>query len=167
MKQYRKPYRKPVDSLRLIDSQGSQLGIFSYNEALKKAQEQGLDLVEISPKANPPVYKIMDHGKFKYEQTKQQKKNKTKQVKVLLKEIKLHPKTDMNDYSYRLERAKQWISKGYKVKVTIEFKGREMAHQEYGMRWFDQIKKDMQGIAKMDSPNKKEGRRFHIILSPN
>jgi len=157
-------YNTPT--VRVIDQNNNQMGIIPTREAVKQAKDLGYDLVEVSPSAKPPVCKIQDYGKFKYEKAKKDKAEKAKQVVAKLKELKLHPRTDDNDYSYRLKMGKEFLAKGCKLKVTVVFKGREMAHKEYGGRWIKQIEEDLKEFAKVDSPSKQEGRNMSIIFSP-
>ena len=155
-----------TSKVRVIGPNGEQLGIFSASEALAKAREVGLDLVEVSPSANPPVCRILDYGKYKYEEAKKNKAAKAKQHVIKTKEIKFHPKTDVNDYSYRLERGKEFIAKGYKLKATVVFRGRELDHMEYGSRWLKQMVKDLKDIAETEEPIKREGRNMSTIFAP-
>jgi translation initiation factor IF-3 len=155
-----------TETVRVIGHDGQQIGILRTSEALSKAKSLGLDLVEVSPNAKPPVCRVMDYGRYKYEEAKKNKASKAKQHVVKTKEIKLHPKTDINDYTYRLERGKTFLAKGYKLKATVVFRGREMAHMEYGGRWLKQMEEDLKGISHVDSPIKQEGRNMSIIFSP-
>lgn len=152
--------------VRVIDFDGSQLGIMKTRDALERAKETGYDLVEVSPTAKPPVCKIIDYGKYKYEEEKKKKLAKSKQQVIKVKEIKLHPKTDEHDYKYRLENGKKFLSKGHKLKVTVTFKGRELTHIEYGSRWLVQMEEDLNGIATTESPITKEGRNMSVIFAP-
>jgi translation initiation factor IF-3 len=133
---------------------------------LEKARERGLDLVEVSGAANPPVCRIMDYGKYKYEVSKKQKASKAKQHIIKVKEIKFHPKTGENDYNYRLEQAKEFLEKGFKVKATVTFRGREMAHLEYGARWLKRMTADLEGLGLPEGGNTQEGRNVTIIFAP-
>ena len=155
-----------TEEIRVIGANGEQLGVLSVHKAMEHAKEAGLDLVELSPNARPPVCKILDHGKYKYEEAKKAKAAKAKQHIVKLKEIKLHPRTDVNDYNYRLEQGKQFLAKGYKLKATVVFRGREMAHQEYGGRWLHQMVEDLEGIAEVEAPIKQEGRNMSTVFAP-
>ena len=150
----------------MIDADGTQLGVVDLAKARDVAESRGLDLVEVSPTAKPPVCRILDYGKYKYEEAKKTKAAKAKQHIIKTKEIKLHPKTDTNDYSYRLERGKEFLAKGYKLKVTVVFRGRELAHLEYGSRWLTKIQEDLQGFAEPEVPIKKEGRNMSTIFVP-
>jgi translation initiation factor IF-3 len=155
-----------TESVRVIDVDGEQLGVLDTKIALHKAKDQGLDLVEVSPNAKPPVCRILDYGKFKYEEAKKAKAAKARQHVVKLKEVKFHPRTDYNDYRYRLERGKEFLEKGCKLKATVVFRGREMAHMEYGGRWLKQMQEDLEGIAGPESPIKQEGRNMSVIFAP-
>lgn len=152
--------------IRVIDHDGKQLGVLTVPAALEKARERGLDLVEVSGAANPPVCRIMDYGKYKYEVSKKQKASKAKQHIIKVKEIKFHPKTGENDYNYRLEQAKEFLEKGFKVKATVTFRGREMAHLEYGARWLKRMTADLEGHGTPEGGNTQEGRNVTIIFAP-
>jgi translation initiation factor IF-3 len=152
--------------IRVIDHDGKQLGVLTVPQALEKARERGLDLVEVSGAANPPVCRIMDYGKYKYEVSKKQKASKAKQHIIKVKEIKFHPKTGENDYNYRLEQAKEFLEKGFKVKATVTFRGREMAHLEYGARWLKRMTADLEGLGLPEGGNTQEGRNVTIIFAP-
>ena len=134
-----------VSEVRVVDYDGTQLGVISVPQALEKAKERQLDLVEVSPNSAPPVCRIMDFGKYKYEIQKKLKVSKSKQHIIKVKEIKFHPKTGENDYNYRLVQAKEFLEKGFKVKATVVFRGREMAHMEYGARWLKKMTVDHHG----------------------
>ncbi len=152
--------------IRVIDHDGKQLGVLTVPAALEKARERGLDLVEVSGAANPPVCRIMDFGKYKYEVSKKQKASKAKQHIIKVKEIKFHPKTGENDYIYRLEQAKEFLDKGFKVKATVTFRGREMAHLDYGARWLKRMAKDLDGLGLAEGGNTQEGRNVTTIFAP-
>ena len=130
--------------VQVITNDGDNLGILNTNEAISKAKEEGLDLIEIAPKARPPVCKIMDMGKYKYNAQKKANKAKKKQKKIELKEIKLRPVTELHDYTFKIKNAQKFLSKGDKVKFTIKFKGRELQHSHLGNELMDKIKQDMQ-----------------------
>ena len=129
--------------VQVITNDGDNLGILNTNEAISKAKEEGLDLIEIAPKARPPVCKIMDMGKFRYDAQKKANKAKKKQKKIELKEIKLRPVTEVHDYTFKIKNAQKFLSKGDKVKFTIKFKGRELQHSHLGNELMDKIKQDM------------------------
>ncbi|MDA7689680.1 translation initiation factor IF-3 [Candidatus Pelagibacter sp.] len=136
--------------VQVIGSDGENIGIINTNEAISMAKEQGLDLIEIAPNAKPPVCKIIDMGKFKYDAQKKANVAKKKQKIVLLKEIKMRPVTETHDYDFKVKNAKKFIGKGDKVKFTIRFKGRELQHSHLGRELMDKIKADMQDIGKVD-----------------
>ncbi len=135
-------------------------------DAVSKAREIGLDLVEIAPKAKPPVCKIIDYGKFLYEEKKKKQEAKKKQTTIQVKEIKFRPATDDHDYSYRMKRARGWIEDGSKVRATISFRGREMSHRELGAAMLKRLQKDLEDIAEVEVRPKMEGYQMFIILVP-
>jgi len=149
-----------VPNIRVIDEKGEQIGILPTRDAQNLARERGLDLIEISPTANPPVCKIGDFGKYKYEIAKKQKDAKKKQHVVHLKEIKMHPKTETNDYSYRIKHAREFLEDGDRVKITVAFKGREMAYLEFGRRLLDRAEQDITDIADCEVRTQLEGRNM-------
>lgn len=153
--------------MRLIDADGEQAGVVSIRAALAMADEVGLDLVEIAPLAEPPVCRIMDVGKFKYQSAKKAHEAKLKQKQVQVKEVKLRPRTDENDYQIKLRNLKRFLENGDKVKVTLRFRGREMAHQEYGMRQLERIKADLIDMANVEQMPKMEGRQMVMIIAPS
>ena len=155
-----------ANKVRLIDQNGEMLGIFGTKQAIEKAFEAGLDLVEISPNAEPPVCKILDYGKYKYEQQKKANEAKKKQVTVNVKEIKLRPAIGDHDYQVKLKAARKFIEGGDKLKVTLRFRGREMAHMQLGMEVVQRMKEDLADIAKVDMEAKTEGRQIMMMLSP-
>lgn len=138
----------------------------SVRQALHIAEEAGVDLVEIAPLAQPPVCRVMDYGKFKYQEQKRQHEQKLKQKQVQVKEIKLRPGTDENDYQIKLRNMTRFLQEDDKVKVTLRFRGREMAHQEIGMRQIERIKTDLQDLATVEQMPKMEGRQMVMILAP-
>ena len=152
--------------VQVISSQGENLGVLKTNEAITQAKEEGLDLIEISPNANPPVCKIMDIGKFKYDQQKKASKAKKNQKKVELKEIKLRPVTGIHDYTFKIKNAQKFISKGDKVKFTIKFKGRELQHTHLGNELMDKIKQDMGKIGKVELQPKFDGKQIIMVIQP-
>jgi len=145
---------------------GESLGLSSVDAALKLAMEAGVDLVEISPNAEPPVCRIMDYGKFLYEKSKSQKEQKKKQKQVQVKEIKLRPATDEGDYQVKLRNLKRFLEDGDKAKVTLKFKGREMAHQELGLEVLKRIEEDLADVAVVESQSKVEGKQAIMVLAP-
>ena len=153
-----------TSEVRVVDSDGTAIGIVPIQQALEKARERGLDLVEVSPTAAPPVCRIMDFGKYKYEIQKKQKVSKAKQHIIKIKEIKFHPKTGENDYNYRLVQAKEFLEKGFKVKATVVFRGREMAHIDYGSRWLRKMAEDLEGVGVPESNSVQEGRNVTMIF---
>jgi translation initiation factor IF-3 len=150
----------------LIDIDGSQLGIFTVRDALRLATERGQDLVEIAPQADPPVCKIIDHGKFKYEQQKREKIQRKNQTVSILKEIRLHPNTDVHDFEFKVKHAVNFFEEGNKVKVVVMFKGREMAYIDKGAELLNRFVEKTEDVAKVESPAKMEGRNMSVILIP-
>ena len=139
----------------------------NIRQALQMAEEAGVDLVEIAPLAQPPVCRIMDYGKFKYQEQKRQHEQKLKQKQVQVKEVKLRPGTDENDYQIKLRNMTRFLQEEDKVKVTLRFRGREMAHQEIGMRQIERIKADLADLASVEQMPKMEGRQMVMILAPS
>ena len=152
--------------MRLIDVGGDQVGIISTREALRAAEESGLDLVEISPTANPPVCRIMNYGKFLFELSKKQAEAKKKQKQIQIKELKFRPTTDEGDYQIKLRNLTRFLSHGDKVKITLRFRGREMAHQELGMKIMERLQQDTIDNAIVEQQTKREGRQLLMVLSP-
>ncbi len=152
--------------VQVISSDGDNLGIIKTNDAISRAKEEGLDLIEIAPNANPPVCKIMDMGKFKYDQQKKASKAKKNQKKVELKEIKLRPVTGIHDYTFKIKNAQKFISKGDKVKFTIKFKGRELQHTHLGNELMDKIKHDMESVGKVELQPKFDGKQIIMVIQP-
>ncbi|QID19746.1 translation initiation factor IF-3 [Nitrogeniibacter mangrovi] len=153
--------------VRLIDAEGEQAGIQTIRAALELAEDAGLDLVEIAPLAKPPVCRIMDYGKFKYQAAKKAHEAKAKQKQVQVKEVKLRPRTDENDYQIKLRNLRRFLEDGDKVKVTLRFRGREMAHQEFGMRQLERIKADLGELANVEQMPKMEGRQMVMVMAPS
>ena len=152
--------------VQVIGSDGGNLGILNTNEAISMAKEQGLDLIEIAPNAKPPVCKIIDMGKFKYDAQKKANVAKKKQKIVLLKEIKMRPVTETHDYEFKVKNAKKFISKGDKVKFTIRFKGRELQHSHLGNKLMTKIKEDMKEISKVELQPKFDGKQMIMVIQP-
>ncbi len=152
--------------VQVIGSDGANLGPMQLNKAIDLAKQEGLDLIEISPNANPPVCKIMDMGKYKYDLQKKANLAKKKQKVVSLKEIKLRPGTETHDYNFKIKNAKKFISKGDKVKFTVRFKGREMQHADLGKDLMNRIIEETKDIAKVESKPKLEGRQMVMIIQP-
>jgi translation initiation factor IF-3 len=155
-----------VPEIRLQGVEGEQLGVMSIRSALQMAEEAGVDLVEIAPLAKPPVCRIMDYGKFKYQEQKRAHEAKLKQKQVQVKEIKLRPGTDENDYQIKLRNMTRFLEEEDKVKVTLRFRGREMAHQEFGMRQLERIKADLEAVGQVEQMPKMEGRQMIMIIAP-
>ena len=153
--------------VQVIGSEGNNLGVMQLKQAIQMAKDEGLDLIEISPNANPPVCKIMDMGKYKYDLQKKANQAKKKQKIVSLKEIKLRPGTEIHDYNFKIKNAKKFISKGDKVKFTVKFKGREMQHVELGKDLMKRIIDDTKDIGKVETHPKFEGRQMIMIIQPN
>ncbi len=153
--------------VQVIGSSGNNLGVMQLKQAIQLAKEEGLDLIEISPNANPPVCKIMDMGKYKYDLQKKANQAKKKQKVVSLKEIKLRPGTEIHDYNFKIKNAKKFITKGDKVKFTVKFKGREMQHVELGKDLMNRIIEDTKDIGKVETHPKFEGRQMIMIIQPN
>ena len=152
--------------IRLIGSEGEQLGIMSPDEALRIADEQGLDLVKISPQATPPVCKLMNYGKFRFEQSKREKEAKKNQHVVEIKEIRMSPGIDVGDFNTKLKNAQKFIADGNRVKVSVRFRGREMAHTDIGKDLLDKFAEQCAETANLDKGAKLEGRMMSIFLSP-
>ena len=152
--------------VQVIGSDGGNHGTMPLKEAIELAKQEGLDLIEISPNANPPVCKIMDMGKYKYDLQKKANQAKKKQKTVSLKEIKLRPGTETHDYNFKIKNAKKFINKGDKVKFTVRFKGREMQHTELGKELMNKIIEETKDIAKVESQPKFEGKQMVMIIQP-
>ena len=150
----------------MIGSEGEQLGVVSLRQALQTAEEAELDLVEISPTAKPPVCKIMDFGKFKYQESKKQHEAKLKQKLVQVKEIKFRPGTDEGDYQIKLRNITKFLGEGDKVKVTLRFRGREMAHQDLGAKVLERIRNELTETTKVEQFPRMENRQMIMVLSP-
>lgn len=150
----------------MIDADGEQAGIVSLQAALNMAGEAGLDLVEIAPMAQPPVCRVMDFGKFKYQESKKAHEAKLKQKQIQVKEVKLRPATDENDYQIKLRNLKRFLEEGDKCKVTLRFRGREMAHQEFGLRQLERVKADLEELGQVEQMPKMEGRQMVMVIAP-
>jgi translation initiation factor IF-3 len=155
-----------IPQVRLIDQDGEMQGVMTAREAMQRAFQAGLDLVEISPNADPPVCKILDFGKFKYEQQKKRNEAKKKQKVIEIKEIKVRPNIDENDYQVKMRAMKSFIDEGDKVKVTLRFRGREMAHQDIGVRVLERIRAEMDTTSKVEQMPRMENRQMVMVLSP-
>lgn len=152
--------------VRLVSEDGEQLGIVTLRAAFDAAEEAGLDLVEIAPMAEPPVCKVMDFGKFRYQEQKKAHEARSKQKQVQVKEVKLRPGTDENDYQIKLRNLKRFLGEGDKAKVTLRFRGREMAHQEIGMRQLERVRTDLEEIAMVEQMPRMEGRQMVMVIAP-
>ena len=154
------------EDVQLIDETGENHGTVSLKDALSRASETGLDLVEISPNAKPPVCKLLDYGKFKYQAQKKAAEARKKQKTFDVKEIKMRPNIDTHDYEVKMRNMNRFFENGDKVKVTLRFRGREMAHQELGRQLLDRVKKQVEEIAKVETEPKLEGRQMVMVLAP-
>jgi translation initiation factor IF-3 len=152
--------------VRLIDTEGQQVGVISLDEAKRVAQEAGLDLVEISPNAKPPVCRIMDYGKYKFQQSKKAQEAKKKQKQIQVKEIKFRPGTDEGDYQVKLRNLTRFLKDGDKAKVTLRFRGREMAHQDLGLKLLRRVEEDLSELSTVEQRPKLEGRQMVMVLAP-
>jgi len=155
-----------VDSVRLVDEEGNMAGVVTTSEALRRADNAGLDLVEVSPNAEPPVCKILDHGKYKYELQKKAAEARKKQKVVELKELKLRPMIEDHDLGVKLKAARKFIEAENKVKFSMRFRGREMAHKDIGMDVLQRVKEELSPISKIESDIKFEGRQVIMVLGP-
>ncbi len=153
-------------SIRLVDERGQMAGVVSLRDALERATEAGLDLVEIAPTASPPVCKILDFGKFKYEEQKKKNEARKKQKVIEIKEIKLRPTIDDNDYKIKMRAMHRFLEEGDKVKVTLRFRGRELAHQDLGMAVLVRVKEDLDPVAKVEQMPKMEVRQMVMVVAP-
>jgi len=155
-----------VPRVRLVDERGEMVGVVTRNEALQRATEAGLDLVEVAANADPPVVKILDFGKYKYEEQKRKNEARKKQKIIEIKEIKLRPGIDDHDYEVKMRSMVKFIEEGDKVKVTMRFRGRELAHQELGMNVLMRVRDDLDKTAKIEQYPRMEGRQMTMVLSP-
>jgi translation initiation factor IF-3 len=155
-----------VREVQLIDHDGSNRGVTPTHEAIALAQAAGLDLVEISPNTSPPVAKILDYGKYKYQAQKKAAEARKKQKTVEVKEIKLRPGIDTHDYQVKMRSIRRFFEEGDKVKITLRFRGREMAHQDLGYKLLDRLKDDVSGVARVEQEPMSEGRQIVMILAP-
>lgn len=152
--------------MRVIDEDGEQLGVMPTFKALEQARESGLDLVEVSPQARPPVCKMMDYGKFVFQKKKAQQAAKSKQKQTTIKEIKFRPNTEQGDYDTKMRRLIEFVEEGDKIKVTLRFRGREMAHQERGMELLMRVRDDLDELAQVEQMPKMEGRQMVMVMAP-
>jgi translation initiation factor IF-3 len=153
-------------SIRLVGPEGEMIGVVTLRDGLVMAEEAGLDLVEVSPNAEPPVCKILDYGKFKYEIQKKKNEAKKKQKVIEVKEIKLRPSIDDNDYGVKMRNMRKFLEEGDKVKVTLRFRGRELAHQDLGMRVLEKVRDDLEDLGKVEQIPKMEGRQMVMVIAP-
>ncbi|MGZ5956963.1 MAG: translation initiation factor IF-3 [Myxococcaceae bacterium] len=153
--------------VRAVGPAGEQLGVLTIEAALEKAQEFGMDLVEVNPMAKPPVCKIMDYGRFKYEEKKRASEAKKKQVVVHLKEVKMRPKTEEHDYEFKVRNVKRFLEEGNKARITIMFRGREITHKELGQALLEDVIKDVKEVGVVEQVPRMEGRQMFMILAPN
>lgn len=152
--------------MRVISDDGEQLGIMDTREAVRRAREQGLDLVEVAPNAEPPVCRIIDFGKFQYEAKKKANEAKKKQVIITVKEVKFRPGTDDHDYNFKMKHAREWLSDGDKVKATIFFRGREITHRELGAQLLEKLEKDLIDVGEVEARPRMEGNQMFFIFTP-
>ncbi len=155
-----------VKEVSLIGLDGEQMGVYPTQQALSMAQEQNLDLVEVSPFANPPVCRVMDYGKFKYKQSKRAHEAKKNQKVVHVKEVKFRPNTDQHDYDFKLKHARRFLEAGDKVKAVIFFRGREIVHRENGQKLLGRVSQDLEELAQVEQQSKQEGRTLCKIFAP-
>jgi translation initiation factor IF-3 len=155
-----------TNEVRLVAEDGAMIGVVSLRDALTRAEQAGLDLVEISPTANPPVCKILDYGKFKYEAQKKAAAARKKQKVIEVKEIKMRPSIDQNDYGIKMKKVREFLDEGDKVKVTLRFRGREMAHQHLATDLLNRIKQEVSDLAKIEQMPKLEGRQMVMVMAP-
>ncbi|MBL8682635.1 MAG: translation initiation factor IF-3 [Myxococcales bacterium] len=164
--QVRVNHRIRVPEVRVIDDSGAQLGIMSSSEALRLAQDRGLDLVEVNPKAEPPVCKVMDYGKFKYEEKKKANEQRKRQTTVEIKEVKVRPKTDEHDLDTKIKHIKRFLEEGNKAKITVRFRGREVTHPEKGREVVDDIIKALEGLIVVEQMPVMEGKAMTALIAP-
>lgn len=155
-----------VPAVRVIGEEGEQLGVMDTRDAIQRARETGLDLVEIAPNAQPPVCRIIDYGKFLYEQKKKQHEQKKKQATVTVKEVKFRPATDDHDYGYRMKRCREWLADGDKIRAAIAFRGREMSHRELGAKILAKLTQDLADVGDVEVAPKMEGYQMFAIYVP-
>ena len=155
-----------MPEVRVIGDDGEQLGIMNTRSAVQLARERGLDLVEVAPTAQPPVCRIIDYGKFQYENSKKQKEAKKKQVTITVKEVKFRPGTDDHDYNFKMKHARQWLEEGDKVKATIFFRGREITHRELGAQLLGRLERDLTDLGEVEARPRMEGNQMFLIFAP-
>ncbi len=152
--------------MRLVDADGTVLGVVPIDEALQKAEDRGLDLVEVAAKGDPPVCKILDYGKYKYEAQKKKNEARKKQRTIDVKEIKMRPGIDVHDYDVKMRAVRKFLGEGDKVKVTMRFRGREMAHQDLGLKVLNRVRDELEEIVKVELWPKMEGRQMIMVIAP-
>lgn len=155
-----------AESVRVISPEGEQLGIMTVPAAISRAQDYGMDLVEVSPTATPPVCRIMEYGKYKYEKSKREHAARKKQTVILIKEIKFRPKTDEHDYQFKLKHIKRFLTEKNKVKVVIRFRGREIIHMDKGMAILQRVRTEVEDLSVVESEPRSEGRTMVMMLAP-
>lgn len=155
-----------ADSVRVISPDGEQLGIMTVPAAVNAAREHGMDLVEVAPQATPPVCRIMEYGKYKYEKSKREAQARKKQTVIVIKEIKFRPKTDEHDYQFKLKHIKRFLEEKNKVKVVIRFRGREIIHMDKGLEMLNRVREELGDLAAVESEPKAEGRTMVMMLAP-
>jgi len=155
-----------VPEIRVIGAEGEQLGILKTSEALRQARDGGYDLVEVAPTAEPPVCRIMDHGKFKYEQSKKEHRMRLNQKSTQVKEVKFRPRTDKHDMETKIRHIRDFLEDGNKTKITIMFRGREMANRELGFKAIEKVIEELKGVGNIESPPRMEGRNLYMVVSP-
>jgi len=155
-----------VPKVRVIDAEGENHGVISLEDALEIAEEAGLDLVEVSPQVDPPVCKVLDYGKYKYEQQKKANEARKKQKIIEVKEIKMRPGIDEHDYQVKMKNVRKFLDNGDKVKMTIRFRGREMAHQDLGLKVLTRVREEMEEVIKIEQTPKTEGRLMVMVIAP-
>ena len=154
-----------MPQVRLIDENGEQLGVVAIEKALSIASERGLDLVEVAPKAKPPVCKILNYGKYRYELSKREKDQKKKQHVIIVKEVRLRPKIEEHDFDHKMKHAREFLEAGNRLKVTVMFRGREMIYKQFGYKIMDRVVENLSDIAKVDKGPVEEGRHIVLFLS--
>ena len=164
---FRMNYEINAPQIRVIDDEGGMVGVMSPKEAIQIAQGRGLDLIEVAPNATPPTCKIMDYGKYKYEQKKKAQQSKKNQVTIDIKEIQLRPRTEAHDLETKLKHAKRFLEDGDKVKFNMRFKGREMAHQDLGQELLNKVVESLKGVGVIEVPPKFEGKQIFCLLQPD
>jgi translation initiation factor IF-3 len=153
-------------AVRLVDADGTQLGVVPIDEAIQKAEDRGMDLVEVATKSDPPVCKILDYGKFKYEAQKKKNEARKKQKTIDVKEIKMRPGIEIHDYDVKMRAMRKFLGEGDKVKVTMRFRGREMAHQDLGLKVLNRVRDELEELAKVELMPKMEGRQMIMVIAP-